>query len=294
MSPEHPLSVAFSPLVVGNLDFLNRLNPPSDVISATATLPTSLEEVLDYGQYIVDHGVPGASIPPAFPQDYEPVRQAALNGLQEASFSVDEPWDQLAGLAMAQNVWDISQEYAMVLLDEIYSKDPMVASDPQLQAWLAAMADPEQGNLPIKQLPKTREALLPFLTYMVYGPLTHSWTNKAYQKLIPASLDMSQNLYFSDLPEDQAVNQALASQREQIFDILVAVLNLYPTDYCAAELLSYAKGEQIMASILNGADNPYLTSLDAKALPEILASEERTRQTCMALKSQRLSADISL
>jgi len=348
MSPDHPLSVALAPGMVGNPEFLNRLNPPTDVIFGTATLPSSLEAVFDYGQHVVDSGVPGASIPSRFPQDYEPVRQAALNGLQEASFTGEQPWDQLPGLAMAQRIWEVSRNFASVLLDEIYPEDSLVAGDAQLQAWLDAAADPAGSNLPIDDVPQTREALLPFLTYMVYGPLTHTWTNlpelhgaatvflnnvaavmtaelpdpgvnyteadllqnvlpggwevqrlvsfwgsfmyaEPYRTVVPPSMDLAEDLY-PEFPADHAINAALIEMRQEVVDILVGLLDLYPPEYCAAELQAWAAADKAMASL--NSTNPWATPVNATA--EVLASEQLTRDMCLAMKTQRLSADINL
>jgi len=84
-----------------------------------------------------------------------------------------EPWE---GFRVAQNllkIWAICERFVTAFVENTYRDDHAVAADTKLNDWMAAAADPAQGN--IRGLPKldNKAALTRLLTSLVYRVTAH-------------------------------------------------------------------------------------------------------------------------
>ncbi len=105
--------------------------------------------------------------------DDDPKSTLRSLGIEQQDFSWQQPWDRYPIVADFLTVWDAVEDYVGHVVDASYASDAEVAADRPLQRWMAAAADPDEGN--IRGLPPmtSREALQQVLTSMVYRIVVH-------------------------------------------------------------------------------------------------------------------------
>jgi hypothetical protein len=94
-------------------------------------------------------------------------------GLQEADFTVQDPWDRYPIVARLLEIWNASSDYAGAFVAATYANDQAVAADSALQAWAAECSSPSEGN--VRGLPplQTKAALTSVLTSLVFRVTAH-------------------------------------------------------------------------------------------------------------------------
>lgn len=165
LAPEHPLYVLLKPRMKSNSELIFML-ASTNVMTATATVATTLNDVYELAQAWLS-GLPSLS----FPEDYEPSRTAAANGLKV------EDWPLLT---LQQRLWDMAADYAAVVVQEIYHSDASVKNDVQLADWITAAHNPKAGNmksLAMLSSLSSKKELRSLLSYLLYTPLTHTLSN---------------------------------------------------------------------------------------------------------------------
>jgi hypothetical protein len=188
MQPDHPIRTMYEDRSGDNLSLLT-IFAAGSVVDGT---PTVVKDMTDILVQMQAGGMPTGSDDNTeleFPSEYEPVRQAARNGLVEADFSQtattpwwqaeaacgNDAWKDFPLIAAQQKVWDVAKKYVGVFVDSVYADDAAVAGDVQLQAWVtSARVD---GNLKTLKDVTTRAALKDLLTFVVYTPLTHTFSS---------------------------------------------------------------------------------------------------------------------
>jgi hypothetical protein len=105
--------------------------------------------------------------------DDDPKTQLARNGLEEADFTLEKPWDQYPTVRHLLRIWDICERYVAAFVGETYADDSAVASDAALQTWIAESRDPNQGNIRGLPVMNSRIALASVLTSLVYRVTAH-------------------------------------------------------------------------------------------------------------------------
>ena len=105
--------------------------------------------------------------------DDDPLATLQRLGLQESDFTVTTPWDKYPIVARFLAVWNATAAYVKTFVDTSYATDAAVAQDSALQAWMAAAAKPDDGN--IQGLPPmiTKDALNRVLTSLLYRVTMH-------------------------------------------------------------------------------------------------------------------------
>jgi hypothetical protein len=105
--------------------------------------------------------------------DDDPKTELAKQGIEQADFSRDQPWDRYPVAQNLLKIWDICEEFVTAVVAASYNTDSAVAQDAALQNWMRAAADPNQGN--IRGLPtmNSRTALNRVLTSLVYRMTAH-------------------------------------------------------------------------------------------------------------------------
>ncbi len=94
-------------------------------------------------------------------------------GIHKEHFSENEDWDRYPIVKQLLYFWDASEAMVDVFVGKTYKTDDAVINDTQLQNWMKASSDPEEGN--VRGLPKmdSREALKAVLTSLVYRVVAH-------------------------------------------------------------------------------------------------------------------------
>lgn len=105
--------------------------------------------------------------------DDDPLVTLERLGLREADFTVATPWDKYPLVARFLAVWNATAAYVNTFVDTTYATDAAVAQDAPLQAWMAAAAKPDDGN--IRGLPPmmSKDALRRVLTSLLYRVTMH-------------------------------------------------------------------------------------------------------------------------
>jgi len=105
-------------------------------------------------------------------------------GLREDDFSTVSPWDGYATVKDSLELWDATEKYAAACVDTIYPDDSAVANDSALQAWIAASASVDQGNVRGLESLDGKPALKRFLSSLLYRIIAHGGTNMVFPTFI--------------------------------------------------------------------------------------------------------------
>jgi hypothetical protein len=106
--------------------------------------------------------------------DDDPLVELKRRGIDEADFTVDDPWDAYPIVGHLLEIWGATGDFVTGVVDGLYKSDKEVADDEPLQAWMKASADPKDGN--VKGLPAaigTRPELASVLTSLLYRITAH-------------------------------------------------------------------------------------------------------------------------
>ena len=108
--------------------------------------------------------------------DDDPKATLLRFGITEEDFTVDTPWDRFPTAGRLLRIWDMTEAYITVFVDETYSDDAAVLSDRFLQSWMRSSAKKRKGN--IRGLPalNSRAALKAVLTSLIYRLTAHGAT----------------------------------------------------------------------------------------------------------------------
>lgn len=104
----------------------------------------------------------------------DPLTTLATNGIKEADFTINTPWDKYPIVGQFLTLWDAVSSYIQVFVDTSYVDDAAVVADKQLQAWITEATDEDEGN--IQGLPAnvtTRAELKTILTSLIYRIAAH-------------------------------------------------------------------------------------------------------------------------
>ena len=109
--------------------------------------------------------------------DDDPKTELAKNGLNQADFTREKPWDCYPAAQNLLRLWDICERYMSVSVTHTYPNDGAVATDSALQSWMKAAADTDQGNIRGLPVMDSRTALIRVLTSLVYRYTAHGISN---------------------------------------------------------------------------------------------------------------------
>jgi hypothetical protein len=103
----------------------------------------------------------------------DPTTTLKTNGIVEADFTRDKPWDLFPTAQLLLQLWSDTEDYANVFVNNTYASDAQVDEDRHLQAWMRHAGHRHGGN--IRGLPKldSRAALARVLTSLIYRITTH-------------------------------------------------------------------------------------------------------------------------
>ena len=105
--------------------------------------------------------------------DDDPKATLARFGIEESDFTVDEPWDKYPLVRHLLTVWDATEAYVSVFVQETYADDASVVRDAVLQKWIRKSGHKRKGNVRGLPLMTSRSALQDVLTSLVYRITIH-------------------------------------------------------------------------------------------------------------------------
>lgn len=150
--------VPFDSVVIdsGILNVFKKIAPPSSVGDPDALL--KLVDVFAKGRQFFDD---------------DPKSELEKNGLNEADFTLDKPWDTYPVARHLLLVWNVCETYVSKVVAASYADDRAVASDTALQNWMKEAANTDYGN--VRGLPKmdNRVALARVLVSLVFRITMH-------------------------------------------------------------------------------------------------------------------------
>ncbi len=106
--------------------------------------------------------------------DDEPKVALKKQGLDPEKFKRgNQAWGAYPLVGNMLDIWDISEEYIRTFVEETYPSNQSVKEDAQLQAWMKASSDPEEGNVMGIPTIDSKKALVGMLTNLIYRLSTH-------------------------------------------------------------------------------------------------------------------------
>jgi hypothetical protein len=105
--------------------------------------------------------------------DDDPTAELERLGLADSDFTIEEPWDQYPVIGEMLAIWNATGRYVGTYVDQAYATDRDVQRDQELQTWMAASGNEDDGN--IRGLPamESKDALSRVLHSLVYRILAH-------------------------------------------------------------------------------------------------------------------------
>ncbi len=104
--------------------------------------------------------------------DDDPKVKLKKLGIEARDFTLTEEWDLYPIVKIMLRVWNATEKFVSSYVQTMFTDDG-IAGDKDLQKWMAASANPKEGNL--KGLPevKDKESLIRVLTSIVYRVSMH-------------------------------------------------------------------------------------------------------------------------
>jgi hypothetical protein len=162
--------------------------------------PTSITSALQFLELANDYGAGRSYF------DDDPKTTLATQGITEADFSLETPWDQYPVVAFLLAVWDLVESYVTAFVQAAYPDDASVAADRALQTWKSTSSAAAGGN--IRGLPEmdTRAALTGALTSLLYRITAHgvSRLNSSANPALTFVANFPHCLQISDIPAPTA------------------------------------------------------------------------------------------
>jgi hypothetical protein len=107
--------------------------------------------------------------------DDDPTTTLQRLGLSESDFTVHEPWDQYPMVGQLLSIWDATERYVEVCVDQGYRSDEDVRDDAELDAWMTASTSPDRGNLRGLPAMESKDDLRRVLHSLVYRLTAHGF-----------------------------------------------------------------------------------------------------------------------
>jgi hypothetical protein len=117
--------------------------------------------------------------------DDDPTTTLEQLGLSASDFTVHEQWDQYPIVGHLLEIWKATGDYVSACVDQAYGTDQDVKGDQQLQAWIAASASEDGGNVRGLPVMESRNDLKRVLHSLVYRVTAHG-AGRLYRVANPA------------------------------------------------------------------------------------------------------------
>jgi len=94
-------------------------------------------------------------------------------GILKSDFSENSDWDQFLIAGQMLQLWQATGDYVSAFVNHTWANDAAVVADKQLQAWLAASTNPEEGNVTGLPALDSRVNLIRTLQSLVFRLTAH-------------------------------------------------------------------------------------------------------------------------
>jgi len=94
-------------------------------------------------------------------------------GIHKSDFSQNSDWDQFPIAGQMLQLWQATSDYVSAFVNNTWANDAAVVADKQLQAWLAASTNPEEGNVAGLPALDSRANLIRTLQSLVFRLTAH-------------------------------------------------------------------------------------------------------------------------
>jgi len=105
--------------------------------------------------------------------DDDPEVTLAKFGIHKEDFSDKEDWDRYPIAKHLLYFWHAAKDMAAVFVDTTYTDDKAVFEDTQLQNWITASSNPEEGNIRGLPVMSGKKELKEVLTSIIYRVVAH-------------------------------------------------------------------------------------------------------------------------
>lgn len=137
--------------------------------------------------------------------DDNPRVALANGGIDQAAFTKDVPWDLYPVVRHLLAIWDATETFVDIFVETTYADDAAVAMDAQLQSWISASANPNDGNIAGLPPMNNKSALRAVLTSFLYRLTAHgiSRLNNSANPALTFTANYPPCLQDSQLPSPQ-------------------------------------------------------------------------------------------
>lgn len=106
-------------------------------------------------------------------------------GIRKEDFSDKKDWDRFPIAGQLLRLWDVSEKMATTFVETTYATDEDVSKDEELQNWIEAASDPEEGNIRGLPMMSSKKELNAVLISLIYRVVTHG-NSRQMRSLGPA------------------------------------------------------------------------------------------------------------
>ncbi|WP_299766146.1 lipoxygenase family protein [uncultured Dokdonia sp.] len=106
-------------------------------------------------------------------------------GIRKEDFSDKKDWDRFPIAGQLLRLWDVSEKMATTFVETTYATDEDVSKDEELQNWIAAASNPEEGNIRGLPMMSSKKELKAVLISLIYRVVTHG-NSRQMRSLGPA------------------------------------------------------------------------------------------------------------
>ncbi|GGG05183.1 hypothetical protein GCM10011344_01950 [Dokdonia pacifica] len=117
--------------------------------------------------------------------DDDPKVTLAKFGIHKEDFSDKEDWDRFPIAGLLLELWETSDKMATVFVETTYATDEDVSNDQELQNWIEAASDPEEGNIRGLPMMSSKRELKAVLVSLIYRVVAHG-NSRQMRSLGPA------------------------------------------------------------------------------------------------------------
>jgi hypothetical protein len=174
MAPDHPIYQLLAPQSKRTMAYDEVMLLLWNAAKPSSSLSTPYEFLRLSNEFAKDRGF----------FDDDPKVALGILGLREEDFTQAEPWDGYAAVRELLELWAPTEQYVDACVDASYPDDVSVANDATLKAWMAASADPEQGNIRGLEPLDGRAALKRLLTSLLFKVLAHGGANMPFSGVL--------------------------------------------------------------------------------------------------------------
>jgi len=163
MEETHPVRIFMDP----HSDFIIPFNNTLLLLWKNIAPPTSVDSAEQFVK-MTDDFAKGRT----FLQD-DPTTTLKNNGIKIEDFTDKTDWDQFPIAGELLSIYTAVEKYVTVFVKQTYTTENEIVEDKELQAWIAASSDPDDGNIAGIPTPDSYQNLIRTLTSLLFRLTAH-------------------------------------------------------------------------------------------------------------------------